>query len=186
MNAEANQPDCFDPVFRLCIYEAGHAITAYLLRQKIVAVQMLPRPPMTIAEKAFLSNSWDSFMDILENRALELFGGQIAEDIMCGGTSCCSGDISRIDEISRILCGLSTEEEIESEDILFDLEDRAKEMFTPDHVKAAIQPVAEFLYAQELEGHMEIDGKAITRIIEQYIPKPPEEKRGLLQLLRLA
>lgn len=95
--------DCLDDTFRLSVYEAGHAITAYLMEQKIVSVQMLPRPPMTFTDKAFTSHSWGSFIDILENRALELFGGQIAEDITCGSLSCCSGDISRIDEISRIL-----------------------------------------------------------------------------------
>ena len=111
--------------YRLCVYEAGHTITAYLLNQIIVAVRLLPRPPMTFTEKKFISNSWDSFMDILESRALELFGGQIAELVVCGSTTCCSGDISRIDEISRILAGLSPVDDIDSEDILFDLEDRA-------------------------------------------------------------
>ena len=171
--------------FRLCVYEAGHTITAYLLNQKIVSVRLLPRPPMTFTEKKFISNSWASFMDILESRALELFGGQIAELVTCGSASCCSGDISRIDEISRILAGLSPDE-IDSEEILFSLEDRAKEMFSEDHVREAIVPVAEFLFEQEEAGHMEVPGADITAIIERYIPRPPQEKRGLLQLLKLA
>jgi len=179
-------PQCKDATFRLCIYEAGHTITAYLLNQKIVSVRMLPRPPMTIAEKKFVSHSWDSFMDILENRALELFGGQIAEEMICGSTSCCSGDISRIDEISRILAGLSVEDEVDSEEILFELEDRAKEMFAPDNVRDAIVPVAEYLFEQEQAEVMEVNGKAVTKIIEQHIPRPPEEKGGLLKLLKLA
>lgn len=186
MTSREMHPQCGDDTFRLCVYEAGHTITAYLLRQKIVSVQLLPRPPMTIAEKKFVSHSWDSFMDILENRALELFGGQIAEEEVCGSTSCCSGDISRIDEISRILAGLSVEDEVDSEEILFELEDRAKEMFAPEHVREAILPVAEYLFEQEEADKMEVDGKAITKIIERYIPRPPEEKGGLLKLLKLA
>lgn len=186
MNSIAKHPRIEDATFRLCVYEAGHTITAYLLNQKIVAVRMLPRPPMTIAEKKFISHSWDSFMDILENRALELFGGQIAEETICGSTSCCSGDISRIDEISRILAGLSVEDDVDSEEILFELEDRAQDMFDNEDVLAAIIPVAEYLFEQEEAGHMEVGGKSVTKIIERYIPRPPEEKGGLLKLLKLA
>ena len=186
MTVRETHPKCSDDTFRLSVYEAGHTITAYLLNQKIVTVRMLPRPPMTIAEKKFVSHSWDSFMDILENRALELFGGQIAEQMVCGSTACCSGDISRIDEISRILAGLSVEDDVDSEEILFELEDRAQAMFAPDHVRAAIVPVAEYLYEQEEAGHMEVGGKAVTKIIAQYIPSPPKEKGGLLKMLKLA
>ncbi|MBL4614841.1 MAG: hypothetical protein JKY27_08210 [Magnetovibrio sp.] len=186
MTSQEINSKCGDSTFRLCVYEAGHTITAYLLNQKIVSVRLLPRPPMTIAEKKFISHSWDSFMDILENRALELFGGQIAEEAMCGSTSCCSGDISRIDEITRILAGLSVENDVDSEEILFELEDRAKDMFDNEDVLAAIIPVAEYLYEQEDAGHMEVGGKSITKIIEQYIARPPEEKGGWLKLLRLA
>lgn len=186
MTSKKTHPRCTDDTFRLCVYEAGHAITAYLLNQKIVSVQMLPRPPMTIAEKKFISHSWDSFMDILENRALELFGGQIAEATMCGNTTCCAGDISRIDEISRILAGLSVNDEVDSEEILFELEDRAIAMFAADGVREAIMPVAEYLYEQEEAGHMEVKGKAVTKIIARHIPRPPQEKGGLLKLLKLA
>jgi len=186
MTSQEPHPRCSDDTFRLSVYEAGHTITAYLLNQKIVTVRMRPRPPMTIAEKKFISHSWDSFMDILENRALELFGGQIAEELVCGSTSCCSGDISRIDEISRILAGLSVEDDLDSEEILFELEDRAKNMFAPDHVRAAIIPVAEYLCEQENAGLMEISGKKVAQIIEQFIPRPPKEKGGLLKLLNLA
>lgn len=186
MTAQEPHSRCSDDTFRLSVYEAGHTITAYLLDQKIVSVRMRPRPPMTIAEKKFISHSWDSFMDILENRALELFGGQIAEEMICGSTTCCSGDISRIDEISRILAGLSVEDQVDSEEILFELEDRAILMFAPDQVRAAILPVAEFLFEQETDGHMEVRGKDVTRIIERYIPRPAKEKGGLLRMLRLA
>jgi len=186
MTLSETHPRCDDDTFRLTVYEAGHTITAYLLSQKIVMVRLLPRPPMTFAEKKFASNSWEGFMDILENRALELFGGQIAEQTICGNTTCCAGDVSRIDEITRILAGLSMEEEVDSEEIWFELEDRALEMFAPDYVREAILPVAQFLYEQEEADHMEVDGKAVTKIIEQYIPRPPEEKGGLLKMLNLA
>lgn len=177
---------CLDSTFRLCVYEAGHAITAYLLSQKIVSVCMLPRPPMTVTDKAFTSNNWGSFVEILENRALELFGGQIAEEIVCGSTSCCSGDISRIDEITRILEALYSEDVLDSEDILFELEDRAKALFAPANVQKAILPMADFLYTQEENGVMEIDGAAITKAIAKYIPPVAQKKRGLLEMLHLA
>lgn len=178
--------DCQDTTFRLSVYEAGHAITAYLLDQKIVSIQMFPRPPMTFTDKHFDSHSWDSFIEILEIRVLELFGGPIAEGIVCQSSSCCTGDISRIDEITRILDALHGEDDIDSEDILFDLEDRAEEMFEPQNVKDTILPLAKFLYQQEMDGHIEIDGKEVTKIIKQHIPKAKPEKNGLLKLLRLA
>ena len=186
MTSPTPNDKCLDDLFRLCVYEAGHTITAYLLNQTIVSVRMLPRPPMTISEKKFVSNSWNSFMDILEHRALELFGGHLAEEAVCDMSACCSGDISRIDELSRILAGLSPQDEIDSEEVLFELEDRAIEMFAPDHVRDAILPVAEYLYEQDQLGHMEVDGKEVTKIIERYIPRPPKEKGGFLKLLKLA
>jgi len=178
--------DCEDDAYRLSVYMAGHAITAYLLGQKIFFIQMLPRPPMMVAEKAFTSHNWDSFIETLETRVLELFGGQIAEEIVCGHSSCCPGDISRIDEITRILEALYSEDDLDSEDILFDLEDSTQEMFASQQVRDAILPVAEFFLAHEEIGKMEVEGKAVTRVIEKFIPRPAKEKRGILQLLKLA
>jgi len=186
MTSTEQHARCADDNFRLAVYEAGHTITAYLMQQKIISVQMRPRPPMTLAEKNFVSYSWDSFMDILEKRVLELFGGQIAEELICTNTTCCSGDISRIDEICRILAGLSFEETVNSEDIFFELEDRAITMFAPSHVRDAILPVAEFLFQQDAEGHIEVPGDAITEIIARYIPAPTKERGGLLTMLNLA
>lgn len=183
MNADKK---CQDITFRLCVYEAGHAITAYLLEQKIVSIQMLPRPPMMMAEKAFRSHNWDSFIETLENRCLELFGGQIAEQFVCGTTACCAGDISRIDEITRILEALYSEDDLDSEDILFELEDRTETMLAPQEVRDAILPIAEFLYAEEESGKSEVDGKDITRLLEQLIPRPEKESRGLLDMLKRA
>ena len=178
--------DCDDEAYRLSVYMAGHAITAYLLGQQITSIIMLPRPPMMLAEKAFASHNWDSFIETLENRVLELFGGQTAEEMICGHSSCCSGDISRIDEITRILEALYGEDDYDSEEILFDLEDKTQEMFADQQVHDAILPVAEFFFEHEEAGEMEIDGKAVTRIIDQYVPAPEKKKQGILELLKLA
>ncbi len=183
MNVEKK---CQDITFRLSVYEAGHAIAAYLLDQKIVSIQMLPRPPMMVAEKAFRSHNWDSFTETLENRVIELFGGQIAERLVCGASSCCTGDISRIDEITRILEALYGEDDLDSEDILFELEDRTEAMMAPQEVHDAILPVAEFLYAEEEAGKPEVDGRDITEILERIIPRPEKSRGGLLEMLKLA
>ena len=159
---------------------------AYLLGQQILSIQMLPRPPMMSAEKAFTSHNWDSFVETLENRVLELFGGQIAEEIICGHSSCCSGDISRIDEITRILEALYSEDDIDSEDILLDLEEQAQEMLASEQVRDALLPVAEFFLAHEEIGKIEMNGEAVTKVIEKFIPRPAKEKRGILELLKLA
>ncbi len=181
--------DCQDHTFRLSVYEAGHAITAYLLNQKIISIQLLPRPPMLVAEKAFANLSWNSFIETLESRVMELFGGQIAEELICHHSSCCSGDISRIDEITRILYALYSDDDLDlesSEDILFELEERTQVMFAPQEVRDAILPVAEFIFAQEEEGVFEIDGKAVTREIEKVLPPPLKEKSGFFSFLKRA
>lgn len=59
-------------------------------------------------------------------------------------------------------------------------------MFAAQDVRDAIRPVAQFLYDQEIDGHTEIDGKAITKVIAKHIPRPKKEKRGLLKMLKLA
>lgn len=183
---KAHETDCQDQTFRLCVYQAGHIITAYLLNQRVVSVCMLPRPPMTITDKAFTGNNWGSFVDILETRVLELFGGQIAESTICGNTSCCSGDISRIDEITRILEALYSEDDLDNEDILFELEDRAEALFAPEHVRSAILPIATFLRSQDDQDVLEINGDDVIKIIELYIPRPPQKKPSLLERLHLA
>lgn len=112
--ASTDLQDCSDLVFRLSVYEAGHALVAWSLGHTIVAVRMLPRPAVTETEKTFVSNNWKSFYDVLEFRAMELFGGQITEELTCGGTTFFTGDIPRIDEISRILSGLGGTESAET------------------------------------------------------------------------
>ncbi len=176
--------DCNDPAFRVSVYQAGHAITAHLLAQKILYIQMLPHPPMTVCEKPFTSYNWNAYVEILEIRVLELFGGQSAENIVCASASCSSGDSSRIDEITRILETLYNEDDLRAQDILFDLKDRALEMFAPKPVRDAIVPVAEFLFAQERDGYIKIGGKVLTDTIAKFIPQPVHKRRSLLKLLK--
>lgn len=145
---------------------------------------MLPHPPMMVCEKPFANYSWNAHVETLENRILELLGGQSAEAIACGSASCCSGDRSRIDEITRILETLYAEDDLGAQDILFDLKDRAQEMFAPKPVRDAIVPVAEFLFDQERDGYMKIDGKALTATIAKFIPQPIQKRRSLLKLLK--
>ena len=173
---------CSDPLYRLSIYEAGHALVAWALDQKIMFIRMLPRPCITVTEKAFVANSWESFCGILEYRVMELFGGQIAEDIMCKATTCCTGDIPRIDEICRILGGLYEEED--HEDIFFRLEEGTNAIFADQRYRDAILPLADLLYSRETAGDLEIEGEAVEKVISQYVPKPRPEKKGPLAFLR--
>lgn len=172
---------CSDPLYRLSIYEAGHALVAWALGQRIVHIRMLPRPCETITEKTFIANSWGSFCEILEMRVMELFGGQIAEEIVCGATACCTGDIPRIDEITRILGGLYEEED--HEDIFFRLETRTNEIFADQRYRDAILPLADLLYERESGGDLEIEGRAVEAVIGRFIPRIKTKPKGALGLL---
>jgi len=165
---------CSDLLFRLSVYEAGHALVAWALGHSIVAVRMLPRPAVTETEKTFVANSWASFCDVLESRAMELFGGQITEEMICGGATYFTGDVSRIDEITRILAGLSGDEE--AEDIFFRLEDETDRIFEDPAYREAIVPVANLLYEQETLGHLVIPGEGIEDMISRYVPRPSKRK----------
>ena len=99
--AQSPEGQCADLAFRLAVYEAGHALTARALGLKIMSVRMLPRPPVLISDKAFANNDWESFIEMLEIRVIELFGGQIAEETACACNTCGIGDIARVDELSR-------------------------------------------------------------------------------------
>lgn len=176
--------DCSDLLYRLSVYEAGHALVAWALGHEIVSVRMLPRPTETLTEKKFIANNWQSFCDVLEYRTMELFGGQIAEDFVCSATTCCSGDISRIDEITRILAGLT---EQDHEDIFFRLEDETKAIFADERYRAAIEPVAELLFQREVDGQSVVPGADIQAIIKQFVPRADKPKTpgfGLFKLFR--
>lgn len=162
---------CGDQTFRLSVYEAGHALTARALGLKLLSVQMLPRPPVLISDKAFATNKWDDFIETLEVRIIELFGGQIAEEHACGTNTCCSGDIARIDELSRLVAGLKDLED--SETVMFDLEDAARMIFDNPAYRDAIIPVAQFLSQRVAQGREIIDGPDIEAEIDKYIPAEP-------------
>lgn len=182
MNAKPEM-DCSDPLYRLSVYEAGHALIAWALGHDIVSVRMLPRPPETVTEKIFTANDWASFYEVLEFRGMELFGGQIAESMLCGATTCCSGDVSRIDEITRILAGINGEED--HEDIFFRLEDQTKTIFADERYRNAIEPVAQLLFEREVAGQLEIPGKDIEAVIQPMIPRAPKAETGVSRLFGL-
>lgn len=182
MNILANCPlpsgRCQDNEFRLTVYEAGHALSARAMSLRIVSVRMLPRPPMLVSDKTVAGNNINALVQTLENRVIELFGGQIAEEYICSSHSCCSGDVSRIDELSRLIAGLTGEED--SDLVWFELEERANEIFNTPSYKEAILPVAEFLYEKTLDGADTIDGEELERELDKYVP-PLEEKPSLLK-----
>lgn len=164
---------CADLSFRLAIYESGHALTARALGLKVVSVRMLPRPPVLISDKTF-TGKWDSFIEMLEIRVIELFGGQIAEEHACDSNTCCSGDVARIDELCRLIAGLDGGKDAES--FWFDLEDIAIKIFADETYRDAILPIAEFLYNRVQEGRELIDGPDIEAELDKYVPAKPAVK----------
>lgn len=173
---------CSDPFYRLAFYEAGHALVARALGQKILNVHMLPRPPITVTEKLIVGNSWQAFCSVLELRVMELFGGQIAEQTMCGATTCCSGDISRIDELCRILNGFYEEEDYE--DIFFRLEDQTQAIFADPRYREAIVPIADLLFERENAGDIQIAGEDVERVIDRFVPRSAPKPKGVLGLFK--
>ena len=167
---------CADNEFRLTVYEAGHALSARAMSLKIISVRMLPRPPMLVSDKTVAGNNINALVQTLENRVIELFGGQIAEEYICSSHSCCSGDVSRIDELARLIAGLTGVED--SDLVWFELEDQANKIFKSDKYKDAILPIAEFLYQKTREGAAVIDGAELEQELDKYVP-PLDQKRGL-------
>ncbi len=164
---------CADQSYRLAVYEAGHALTARALGLRVLSVRMLPRPPVLVSDKTFVGNNWASLSDTLENRIIELFGGQIAEEHACATNTCCSGDVARIDELARLVAGLDGERD--SDTIYFDLEDVALEIFAEKDFRAAIVPIAEFLYAHVQNDQVVIDGKDVEAELDKHVPPLPEK-----------
>ncbi len=158
-----------DLTFRLSVYEAGHALTARALGLKLISVKMLPRPPALISDKAFASGKWDDFIETLEIRIIELFGGQIAEELACATNSCCSGDIARIDELSRLVAGLRGG--MDAETVMFDLEDAAREIFADPVYADAIMPISEFLFQRVTGGQEIVPGPDVETEIDKYVPR---------------
>jgi len=168
---DANRLRCTDETFRISVYEAGHALTARALGLKLISMRMLPRPPVLVSDKTFANNNWDAFIETLEIRIIELFGGQIAEHSICGTNSCCGGDIARIDELSRLIAGLRDIEDAES--IMFDLEDAALKIFTDPTYRDAVMPMAEFLYHRASAGREIISGHDIEAELDKHVPAVP-------------
>lgn len=173
IGAEPQDP-CAEQGFRLAVYEAGHALTARALGLRVVSVRMLPRPPVLVSEKTFVGNNWSSFVEALEIRAIELFGGQIAEEHACSSNTCCSGDVARIDELSRLISGLGDGRD--SDTIWFELEDIAQNIFADQKYQDAIIPIAEFLFQRVCDGLEVIDGEDIEAMLDKYVPPRPREK----------
>lgn len=163
---------CADQTFRLAVYEAGHALTARALGLRLISLRMLPRPPVLISDKPFARNNWNSFVDTLETRIIELFGGQIAEEHACDSNTCCSGDIARIDELCRLVAALTDAPDYET--VMFDLEDAAKAIFADPAYRDAIVPIAQFLHARVRDGESEVDGPDIEAELNKYVPSARE------------
>ena len=168
---------CAEHAYRLAVYEAGHALTARALGLRILSVRMLPRPPVLISDKTFTHNSWSSFTETLETRVIELYGGQIAEELVCKCNTCGSGDIARIDELCRLIAALSGESN--HEDILFGLEDVAQEIFADPQVRAAVRPIAEFFHSRMTGEQEEIEGPLIERALDAHVPPLPKKEGWL-------
>ncbi len=160
---------CADLAFRLAVYEAGHALTARALGLKILSVRMLPRPPVLVSDKTFANNDWGSFIEALEIRVIELFGGQIAEEAACSCNTCGIGDIARVDELSRLIAGLEGEEDAEA--VMFRLEDIALSIFAKPEYRDAIVPIATFLADHVEAGKEMINGDDIEAELDKYVPR---------------
>lgn len=165
---------CTDQEYRLAVYEAGHALTARGLGLKIMAVKILPRPPILVSDKAFKGNDWTSFITTLENRVIELFGGLIAEEMICNTNSCCSGDVTRIDELTRLIAGLNGVEDTDT--VWFALDDQAQEIFADQRYTDAILPIADFLYKSLLNGDEKVAGDELDAELDKYVPALPKRK----------
>ncbi len=166
---------CSDLSYRLAVYEAGHALTARALGFKVLSVKMLPRPPILESDKVLHGSSLRALSAVLENRCIELFGGQIAEEHACQTSSCCSGDVARIDELTRLVSGLDGRRT--PEDIWFELEDVAQDIFSHENIREAILPLADFLHDEVDSGHHVVSGQRVEALMNELLG-PPEKARG--------
>ena len=169
---------CADLSYRLAVYEAGHALTARAMGHEVLAVTMLPRPPLMESDKILRGNTLNSLIDVLENRCIELFGGQIAEQHACGTNSCCSGDVARIDELCRLIAGIDGKRDHET--IWFELEEIAEKVFADERTHDAILPLAEFLYAEVEAGRPAVPGNLVEAKLDELVaPRAGKGSRGL-------
>lgn len=172
---------CADLDFRLCVYEAGHALTARALGFEVLSVTMRPRPPVLESDKVLRGGSIRALTDLLANRVIELFGGQIAEGHACQTSSCCTGDVARIDELCRLIAGL--EGHGKPEDVWFELEDVALDFFDSPKMRDAIVPLAEFLLGWVQAGEGIVPGAEVEAKMDELVPPRPQKKaKGLGRL----
>ncbi|GKY87501.1 hypothetical protein [Sinisalibacter aestuarii] len=173
---------CADLGYRLAVYEAGHALTARAMGFEILSVTMLPRPPVLESDKVLHGNSLTALASVLENRCIELFGGQIAEQHACASASCCTGDVARIDELTRLIAGI--EGDRSAEEIWFELEDVAERVFADQRIRDAILPLAEFLYGEVEAGRPVVPGAQVEAMLDDLVgPRPDRSRKGLRRFL---
>lgn len=176
---------CADLGYRLAVYEAGHALTARAMGFTILGITMLPRPPVMESDKVLHGNGLRALAHVLENRCIELFGGQIAEEHACGTNSCCSGDVARIDELCRLISGI--EGDRTPEEIWFHTEDVAIEIFSDERRRDAILPLAEYLFNEVEAGRPRVPGAQVEALLDDLVgPRKSRAKRGLSGLFTRA
>jgi len=169
---------CADLNYRLAVYEAGHALTARSMGFEILSITMLPRPPVMESDKILRGNTLGSLIEVLENRCIELFGGQIAEQHACGTNSCCSGDVARIDELCRLISGIEGKRDAET--IWFELEEVAERVFSDERTHDAILPLAEFLFAEVEAGRPAVPGDLVEAKLDELVaPRAGKGSRSL-------
>jgi hypothetical protein len=172
---------CADLGYRLAVYEAGHALTARAMGFSILGIKMLPRPPVMESDKVLRGNGLRALAHVLENRCIELFGGQIAEEHACGTNSCCSGDVARIDELTRLIAGIEGDRDPET--IWFELEDVALNVFSEVRTREAILPLAEFLHGEVEAGRPMVPGQRVEALLDDLVgPRAGRDKRKLYNL----
>lgn len=172
--------NCGDLAYRLAVYEAGHALTARALGLRIISITMLPRPPVMASDKVMRGNMLSGLTSVLESRCIELFGGQIAESHACKSATVFSGDVARIDELCRLISGIEGKRSVE--EVWFDLEDVAEEVFADARIRGAILPLADFLYTEVESGRPVVPGETVEKLLDQLVA-PRESTRGLASRL---
>lgn len=169
---------CADLSYRLAVYEAGHALTARAMGYEVLSVTMLPRPPVMESDKVLHGNTLGALVEVLENRCIELFGGQIAEQHACGTNSCCTGDVARIDELCRLVAGIDGKRDHET--IWFQLEEVAERVFADTRTREAILPLAEFLHGEVEAGRPAVPGALVEAQLDALVaPRKGKGARGL-------
>ena len=171
MTPAVSERHCDDLAYRLAVYEAGHALTARALGLNILSITMLPRPPVMASDKVMRGSLLSGLTSVLENRCIELFGGQIAEHHACHSATVFSGDVARIDELCRLISGIEGRRTVE--EVWFALEDVAEEVFADDRFRGAILPLAEFLYNEVEAGRPVVPGDKVETLLDELVePRP--------------